>query len=64
VDIDGLSAPGLFAGIDYLINNLLGVTDYRTRTAALGLVGRASPIDGERLVNALFEGLRQNWLGE
>jgi hypothetical protein len=53
----------LFAGVGDLINTHLGVMDYRTKTAALMLVAQASgTLDGEDLVQALFELLRQNWL--
>ncbi len=57
------SAAGLFAGVDEVINACLGVTNYRTKTAAKTLVTRSSPIDGGELAEVLFEVLRRNWLG-
>jgi hypothetical protein len=63
MDINGSPAPDLFAGIDDLIKNRLGVTKhYRTITAARELADKTSTINGEEFVNALFDGLRNYWL--
>lgn len=52
----------LFAGVDAIINARLGVVNYRTKTATKALVARPpSTLDGEGLVEALFETLRANW---
>lgn len=52
----------LFAGVDAIINARLGVVNYRTKTATKTLVARApGSLDGEGLVEELFEMLRANW---
>jgi hypothetical protein len=53
---------GLFDGIDAVINRALGVSNYRTRTAALELDKRVDwDVDGERLVTGVYNHLSTNW---
>ena len=59
---ESAATTDLFMGVDEAINAHLGVTDYRTRTAARLLNARA-PKDfvGENLVKGAFALLRANW---
>jgi hypothetical protein len=56
------ATPDLFVGVDAAINAHLGVTDYRTKTAAR-ILNSCAPKDfvGENLVKAAFTVLRANW---